>query len=674
MGVAILRTLKMQPLRLKKIAPWCLGLLLVSGFSLWAVKDLPRWALAASLSKRLTARVHVDRIEMLAEDRFLVSGLSITNLRDYPFIESLSFAEVVIDGSLSGMLSNRIDQLRLRGAEARLTPAPPTKVPDRPLPTIETLILEPATIRIATGPGTADLELCLEAVARDVGARVHGEAWLSAAELAQRPIHALASANEPPIEIQATGLVAHLVFGPDNDRLSARVESVSLAAKGGQLVLEQARFIADRFGPVTMMRVDGTAATAELGSQFATAAQPSAEAIVTATSDGTLRVEVVPQLAWLANARLQAEWDPALERARSLEASLRGLDVKGLLASLGKTPEQSVSARGQLLADAELRTVGDRLDYRLEIAPANLTVGSAAELGKIEASLTGNLPFAPLAKLQTPVWAGPLQATVRIAEGRGRWGTLALPAAIFPLKMGFTGRWLAGPTLDFAGKSEFESFGAGRLTADGKIAIQSSGKPGVDLAWTWDDIDLEQVVRWLRDSNSAVPAFELQGQAKARGSIHHAIGGGRPRVTGELRLDELTAAVETETGAFQLSGGQSIADWHWSGGQAPVELKRMTAFGTLTALGLEPLLLELQASGRIDRLLAHGQLETTLREAPMAAAGGPGLGSVDMTGGWRQGSSSATEISGTASLEGFNLARWQRIARPPERSQRAGRL
>ncbi len=711
--------------RLRKIGLGCLGLLLASGLCLWlaadrvtrhrVATDLPRRALAAVLSDRLAARVHVDRLEILGRKRFLLAGLSMTGFRDYPFIESLRLEQLEIEGSLAGMLDNRFDRLRLRGLDVRLAPAPAPELPDRPLPQIGELILEPASIRLAggepteqgaggepteygvIGSGHDDLLLCLEATVRDLpapgaapeaatletppgrktGPKVSGfgTVRLSAAELDLRSLYALVSAA-PPVEARFSDLVAELAFDAGGVRLRARAESSSLANGGGRLVLEQPRLSADRsadrFGPVTSIHAGAASATAEIDGRLATAAQPSAEATVTTTPGGVQHVELVPHLPWLADGRLAADWHPAGERFLGFEARLRGLDVKPLLPDLGL----------EATAAAWLRAGGDRLDYRLEMTPAELAMGDNLELTGIGGStvrVTGSLPFESLAALKAlvrdgppagePLAGEPLAAMIEIPAGDGRWGALTLPPAAFPLAASFDGRWLGASCCagarrprghSFSGDYRLASPAAGRLSAGGEVAVQD-GDASADLSWAWTGIDLEPLIQLLRRTGLALPAFDLTGTGEARGRLRGPIGGASA-IRGTFHLQGLEAAAETGAGIFRLRGGESTASLHRAAGQGAIEVQRMETSGTLTAPGIEPLILALHASGQFASNLAHGRLEGTLRESPGGTEGG--LGTAHVSGDWRRSTGLPPEISGRVSLEGLDLARWQRVARP----------
>ncbi len=646
----------MQPSRLKKLG--CLGLLTAIGLVLWVAGDLPRRIVAAVLSDRLGARVHLEEFEILATDRFRLVGLSLARLRDYPAIETLRVEELLVEGSILSVLGNRFDRLRLRGVEARLTPAPAPAVapPDRPLPSIAELILEPASIRIAAGPERDDLRLCLTAVVRDIGKRAHGVARLSAAKLDAGPFYALVGATAAPRPAaRLEDLEAELFFDQGGGELTAGAGSARLAAGGATFELSRLRLSADRLGPAATIRLAAARGAAKLGTRLATVDRPSAEATVTTAPDGTLRVGLVPRLGWLAAGRLEADWDPARERFRRLEARLRGLDLKRLWPAGGL----------EATVDIELRGADDRLDYSLEIAPRRLLMAESRELRDLRGStvrLAGSLPFEPLATLRPPVWDGPLEATIALPRGRGRWDSLHLPPAALPLEASFNGRWLGGEALLFSGSYRLENPAAGRLAADGEVAL-SGGEMNADLTWSWTGIDLESLAGLFRES-----VLVVEGTGEASGELSGPIGRrASTAASGELRFRQLAAA--SEDGDYRLSGGEATASWSWAGGEAPIELLEMAASGTVAAPGIEPLGLTMEASGRLDRELTQGRFETTLSES-LDRRGHPdregtGLGTAHAAGRWRRRARQPTEVSGRVSLGALDLGRWQRLAGPP---------
>ncbi len=662
----------MQPPRLRKFGPGCLGLLLAIGLVLWVAKDLPRRTVVSVLSDRLGARVHLDRLETLGTDKYRLVGLSMASFRDYPFIETLRLGEVEIEGSIRGVLGNRFDRVRLRGVEARLAPAPAVIPPDRPLPEIGELVLESTSIRIAAGPGGDDLRLCLTAIVRDVGKRAHGAAWLSAANLDFGALYALAgTAAEPLVEGRLEDLEANLSFGPEGGELSASAESALLAGSGATFELSRPRFRADRFGSVTEIRLDADHAAAKLGTRLATVDKPSAEATVTAAPDGMLRIGLIPRLAWLAAGRLEADWDQAGERLHRLEARLHGLDLKRLW------PDSGLDAT----ADVEIRGAGDHLDYSLEIAPEGFIMAEDRQLRDLRGSmvrLAGSLPFEPLARLQ-PVWAGPFEATIAVPRGQGHWGSLTLPPTVLPLSGSFNGKWLGGEEHRLSGSLRIESPAAGRLVAGGELTA-SGDQANADLDWSWTGIDLESISGLLRHLSMPVP--DLKGSGDAKGKLSGPIGPGArdesgapdgPAVRGELRMRQLDAS--SENGDYRLSAGKATASWSWSGGEAPIELLEMEASGTFTAPELEPLALTMEASGTLAYDLTQGRLESTLREStelrPDPSQPTSGLGTAYLSGHWRRRPRRLTdtelpiEVTAGLSLDALDLAHWQRVAKPP---------
>ena len=684
----ILRVLEMPLLRLRNIGPGCLGLLLASGLCLWLARDrlakdrlateLPRRAVATVLADRLGARVRVDRLEILGRDRFLLTGVSMTELRDYPFIEALGLEQLVVEGSLKGVLDNRFDRLRLRGLDVHLAPAaaPPPPPPDRPLPRIDELIIEPASIRVERGTGADDLVLCLEAIARNLGTQeptpeagpktpgFAAEVVVNAAELDLHPLYALLSAAPPDIEAQAANLTVELATGAGGTRLAASAERATLARGGGHLELQQPRVTASQLGPVISIDAGSTNATARLDGRLATAAKPSVEVTVTESTGGELRIGLVPRIAWLAGGHLVADWDPARPRPRHLEARFRGLDLERLW------PDSGLEAT----ASGSLHATGDRLEYRLELRPEALVTGNDRQLSGLQGStvrVTGSLPFnTPTTAVPDNPGAGaPLAVEIEVPTGRGRWDDLRLPPQAFPLAASFDGRWLGDPSCAgaarpcayrFSGDYRLASSAAGRLAADGEVTLRGD-QASADLNWAWTGIELERLLGALRSAGLALPAFAVAGICEARGHLRGPVLDDAD-LRGTLRVHGLEANAETVAGIVRWSGADATASWSRTDG-GPIEVLSLTTTGTLSASGIAPLDLELVTSGRLESDLSAGRLESTLRESPDHGTGGT-PGSAHLTGGWRRRSGSALEASGRISLKALDLARWQTVAQP----------
>jgi hypothetical protein len=653
-ATARLRVLKVklfQKIGWRWLGAGCLGLLLAAGLGAWAARDLPRRVLAAYLSDRLAARVRLERLEILTPDRFLLAGLSMSRLRDYPFVETLELDELVVEGSLRGMLQNRFDRLRLRGLVVRLAPAPAVTPPDQPLPEIGEVVLEPASIRVAAGADREDLQLCLEAVVRDVGGRAHGELRLSAPALELAPLQALTGTAEPPaVDARVEELTVRLAFDGDDGELDAGARQATLEAGGGRLEVSRPHLAAVTAGPVTVVRFGGERATAAAGDRPASVEAPSAEATII-ESDGLLRVELVPWFAWLGDGRLVADWDPVLEVFSSLEARLRGIDVQRLL------PDAGLAAT----ADATLRRAGDRLEVRLDLVPADLVLAGDRELRAMAGStvhVSASVPFEPVARFQMPT-GGTLDVAIDLATGRGRWGSLSLPPAALPLSAGFEGRWQSGETLAVDGSYRLESPAAGRLAADGEVTV-ADGAASADVAWSWAGVDLERLIGLLRAAGLSMPELELRGGGEARGRLRGPLDAGTPAVQGTIALRGLEAAPPSNgQDGPRLTGGEATADLVWAGGGADLELARLELSGTVATSVVEPLALALEASGRLDPDLASGRLEATVR------ASDPGLGSAQLSGNWRRRADSSFETSARMSLEDLDLGRWQGIATLP---------
>ncbi len=655
--------------RRRRIGLSCLGLLLAIGLGLWAAQDAPRRAVAAVLSDRRAARVHLDRLEILGPDRFRLAGLTVTDLRDYPFVESLRLEEVVVEGPLRGIAGNRFDRLVLRGVHARLAPAAHVAPPDRPLPMIGELILEPASIRVAAAGrdavggdavggdavggdavGGDDLQLCGEAVVWDVGAGAGGQARLSAASLDLAPIHALLDpATRSPASGEPRGFVAELRFDAAGSHLDLRAAGATPARGGAGVALTDLRWRLDASGPWTGHRLAGERATFTVDDRRIEVDRPSTEGTLALDDGGRLHLDLAARLGGLATGRLRADYDPAAERLRGLEARLHGLDVQTLW------PDSRLEGT----AGAVLTGTGDQLEVAVEIHPTRFALAPDLELWPAAGSIVriaGTSSFEPLANLRTPVWDGPVTGSIHLPGGQGRWAALRWPAALFPLTGSFEGR---GEARRFTGSARLDG-GAGRLLADGEVAFLGGGADA-DLTWKWAGLDLERITSLLRAAGAPAPAASLSGVGEAAGTVRGLIGtGAGPDVEGRLDLRRLAAqpAGEGEAPAWSLSGGEAAIVWSWDGGQEKLDLPEIEASGTVAVPGLEPLALTLQAAADARDVWSRGRFEGTLRES----ADSDGLlGSADFHGDWRR-LAGGTEIDGRAHLDGLDLARWQRTA------------
>ena len=664
--------------RLKKTGLGCFGLLLISGLGLWAARDLPRRVVATVLADQLSAQIRLDRLEILSPDRFLLAGVSITELRDYPFVETLRLEEILVESRVRDLLGNRYDRLTLRGLETRLKPAPAVERPDRPLPVIEELVLEPATIRVAGGPGHDDLQLRIDAVLRQIspppagqpgiGAQANGEARLIANRLRLQPFYDLIDAATPGVMVQVLDLDLELAFDPDGAELIVSASSARWAqdrddsSPSAERAIELARpsFTARRTQQRTELRLAADDATVRLGDRRVLTDGPSAEATITTKADGALRIEVVPRLTWLDEGHLEAEWDPALERLVRFDADLRGLDPEPLLSG----------ADIEATADIELTTDADQVEYLFQILPEQIVLADDRHLSAIAGAkirVFGHLPFDP-SDLRVPVWEGPLAIDVDVPTGRGRWDSLSLPPTALPLTASFDGRWSDLETPRLTGDYRLDS-AAGLLTAGGEVTVRPD-QAEADLTWAWAGIDLATLTRLLRDAGLTVPStagptLEIQGRGRARGRLRGS------SVTGRLELQGIEAPLRIATTGeppaaepWRLSGGQATLDWSWAGGRADVDVSRISSSGTFTLPHLEPLALDLEASGKLALNLGRGRLEAKIEETPRVDGQSSGLGSIHLTGGWQSPPGKLPKVSGRLGLTGLDLSRWQRIAKP----------
>ncbi len=627
-----------------KVAFRTLGVVLALGLATWLARDLPRRLVVSALAERLTADVRLERLEVLAADRFVLVGLEVSRIRDLPAVERLVVEELEVEAALGDVRSNRFRRLRLSGVEARLVPAPAVDVPDRPLPRIGELVLEPATVAVATQAGD-DPRLIVEATAFDVGGSLRGRARLRSPDLELAPwLAVLAPAATVPAAGRLEALDAALRLG-SADR-TATVSAARLRLSRGDRVLELTgpRLEAELEGPASFV-VAAERADLTLAGETASADAPRLVATVTppAGEAGPWRFDLRPQLAWLESGTVEGDWHPRERRLGRLDARLEGLDLARLLPGAGL----------EATADLELHTAGGRLDWSASITPRRLRLDGDRELvagrgSKLKAS--GSLPFGPLAALEAPVWDGPITATLALPAARARWDGRRLPPALLPLEARFEGRWQGLEPLRLAGAARLETAGAGRIETAGELQLGTAGARA-DLTWTWSGARLGRLAALLRDEGPASVPFEIEGDATAAGRL----GGDlrRPRLDGELRLDGL----EVGRDPWRLRGGEATAAWSWTGDRQPIRLRSLAGRGTLEAPDLRPLPVVLEAAGWSLVDGSRGEVET-------ASLTSPGLGTARLEGRWRV-PAGRFEATADLALAGLDLAGWRRALTIP---------
>ena len=406
------------------------------------------------------------------------------------------------------LLQNRYQRLGLRGLQVRLRPASEVEPPDRPLPTIAELLLEPATIRVDTGSGQDDLKLQLNAIVHNIGTgelprplgpRADGELRLSAGALDLQPFYALFGGAAPPVRTWIVDFELKLTFDLEGTELVVDASSAQLEDTASptprSLELSSLHLTAEQRDRRVDLELTADEATATLDSRQMTSVEPSATVSMTQAADSAWNVELTPRLGGLNEGRLRGAWCPTLKRLTRFDGWLRGLDLASLL------PDSGLRAA----ADVEISADGDRVEGRLDILPQQLMLADDRYLSDLEGAkvqIRGHLPL-DLATLRIPAWRGPLTVQVDIPTGRGRWRSWSLPPNALPLAASFSGRWQGLETPRVFGESRLE-FPAGRLTTQGELAMSTSPESGgritphADLTWAWKKIDLEPLARLLR--------------------------------------------------------------------------------------------------------------------------------------------------------------------------------
>ena len=636
----------------RKLAISCLVLVVTGGLALWLARDLPRQAVAAILENKLAARVRLDRFEIINSEHHRLGGLTIDKLRDYPFVESIRIERLEVEGALRGMLDTRFDRMRLVGVEARLAPAPAVEPPDKPLPIISELIVEPMKIRIAGGAdgGGGDALVTVESVLTGVGESFAGDVRISTPELLPEALLALGgSASPPPWTGELKDLEATLQVESAGQKIVARAAHGSISLDDLTMASSQPQWNVD-LGKDSV-DLSWRAATAVATHPGGTAAvdRPSLDVVATRAASGWWKVEADPRLPWFASGRAVADWDPAARRLLRFAAHFEELDLERLLPDIGLTAT----------ADVELTSQGDQLVYTVDVAPVSLRGSSGHELvtstgAKIR--VAGSVPWEPLATLQTLVWVGPVRVDLDLPTAEGSWGSIEVPPSLFPLQARFDGNWQRLESLRADGDLQIQTGLVGQVQVDGEVVL-ASGEPSAELSWNWSGISLERSVELLREMGGELPGFNVTGLAEASGSLRGALA--KPQLRAEARWTEVVAEAAHDAGSDELprlvdSAGK--ARFSWADGDAAIHLGLLDATASLESpeQGLLPLVL--QTAGWLRRDLRGGRID-------QATLSSPGLGVATGQGRWRRGPAGVA-ATGDLTLQEVDLERWRQIVLP----------
>ena len=298
----------------------------------------------------------------------MLRDLRVEAIAALPPVEVLTVGELRVEASsLRALLAGRFERLDVRGLDARLVPAP-IVLSGEPLPfTAGELVLEPATIRVASAEGETTLEL--EGTLRLLDGDTAGTLTFRSPELELAPILALASPRTPT---QAHGhldeLAGEIELGGGATVLRVRARRAAVAAEDLDLELSTPGLEVTIAGGRSELDATSTAARVHLGgrpgSRRVDLGAAGIRAVVTpGLEPGALHVEIVPQVSdLLAAAEISGDWDPDARRLLRLAARVDGLRLEALLGDRGIEGD----------ADLELHGDGERLSYALTVRPLRL--------------------------------------------------------------------------------------------------------------------------------------------------------------------------------------------------------------------------------------------------------------------------------------------------------------
>lgn len=360
----------------------------------WLVRDLPRHRLEKALSGRLGRPVTVERLHLLAPDRFRLEGFEAAGVAGMPWLGTVRFDDIEVEGTLAKLLAGNIATLQLRGGNARLVAPPWPEEP--PLPPSELRVghleLEGFELVVPAPAGSGNAppaRLALEgemdgftgSLDEKLRFAFHGSA--ERFEIAPVAAFALALASPEGLPGEAPGgyledleLDLRWPGAPDGDtatggepglRLEVGATRGEILAAAGRATLEAPHLSASIDQPLLSGRVKWQAAAVELEPVAGPTRRleaPRLEIAVergeaTAAGNGAaLRIEASAALPpILPSAEGSASWSAAGELA-GLDLTTSEIDLAALIPWLGAPP--------QLEAQGTLRLSAATTDGRIE--------------------------------------------------------------------------------------------------------------------------------------------------------------------------------------------------------------------------------------------------------------------------------------------------------------------
>ncbi len=624
------------------VAAFCLLLALAA--ALWWARDVPRRGLETRLGRAFDAQVRLGGLEVASPRRLILRDLHLTNLAELPIVERLEIAEMEVESDPEKLLEGRWERLHLRGVRARLRPETAFVPRDEPLPVrIGELLLAPAVLVVPAADG--DRLLTVEAALRGVGGDLEGEVTVRGDRLPVASVLAaagLAAADLDTAEVggEIDGLELRLALGAaDGWRLRASAARMTLAAAGLGLELPGLEVEAADDGAVRELSAAAAPSTWRVGERSATIPAPALGATLVAAGEDRLRLRLRPRLGAAGSGELEVEWQRASGRLTAAAGGLRGISA-GMW-----VPGLAVDA----VADLELRGEGGELVLAATSRPRSVAAADGAwriDTAAGEAALSLRLPFAELSLAGPPPAAGRLEGRWRLPSVSGRLGGLEVPPSLAPLDARLEGVLGLGREPRLTGTLAVTS-AAGEWGFSGTLDAAA-----LDGEWSLRGAAPGTVLELLHRAGAAppIPGVELGGELSASGRLAGSLDA--PRIDGELHWSELRAAGGEP--AWNVTAGRAAVGWRWPGGDAAIELRQVTASGTLARPPVRPVELRLSARGEVSSDLSAARLESLVLESV--------LGRLEAHGDWRR--DGVPRAAGGVRAEGLRLTRWQDTLAP----------
>jgi hypothetical protein len=598
---------------LRRIAAVALVAAVAVAIGLWLARDQPRRIEQSALAERLDAEVTIGSLH--------VDGLSAVRLGDVvirmhaaPGLREIRIAEIAARGAVGEMAGGRFQSLRLTGVEVVVDPAAglvwPTAVGTAASPTVSRLDITAGRLTLCSPDGDGVVEFT--AGLNDVGGMPTGTVRFTGERLSLGPLLRLADLSAPD-DVRRThvdGLVGELRIAADvpHFELSARVDRISVPD----------------WPALATARLEGT---------------------VVEEAPGVLRVEVVPLLGSVGEARFEATLATSPWRVTWLRAVVKKLDAAAVsLPPRDLPPGWSV--------------VGGTIDMEVGGDPAS---GLAVDVTAHDLDIAGSLPLrgnlAGTGELRVNDSGSPtgrLEVSGRLARPPAETAPNAVLDAVLPTVV-TAGIELSTDGRPLSASLRVATAAAGDLEVTGTAAL---GAPApLDARWSWSGGDLGNLVNRLApDAAAAVPrGLVVAGEVAARGRLGGTLTA--PTVSGELQVRDLAVrsggAAAAGTPGWRLSGEYPVARFAWTRANPTIELEVPDTRLIVAVDPLDPVPVVLQASATVDT--ASGGVG--LRQVVVDAGS---LGTARLEGDWQPTGSALARLA----VRVDDLSGWLSLAAP----------